>query len=777
MAKFARTLTGKILLQTAAVSAVAAMLNGGAWAQEKKGAVIEEITVTANKRKEDIQQVPIAVSAFSGENLEKLGLANFVEAARFVPGLQIVNSNVNRNSTVLIRGIGSSGTNPGIEPSVGIFMDGVFIPVAGPIQGNLLDIAGIETLRGPQGTLYGRNTAVGALNITTREPTAEREGLIKVGAGNFGYYGVSGYYGGAITDELSGRISLWENSRGGYFKNLLIGGMNNDNRQWGGRMRLKWQPTENVTSSLIGYYSKTDAHCCTAEPINPTGIGGIANTTAYPNAAAAIGRPMIKYTSLDHTVVDAGRGANYTKVYGVSHQLDWTIFDNYTLTSITAYNAYDDKIPETAGPGVWQRPTTNVQRDLAETYSEELRITSPKGQMIDFLAGAYLFGQDVSYSQILSATADANRRTAAGTFLPTDQSVYLFDQNTKSEALFGQATWNITNAFRLTGGLRHSWERKSGSTSTTLNPAASAAFVAQNPRNPRTNLGLRETKLTWMTTLQYDLTEGVMTYATMSTGWKSAGFNARISPAGAKLDFGPENSLNYEWGVKSTLFDRRLVLNVDVYRLLVKGLQQSLLNPATGSGFIVGNAGNVKNTGIEFDLKWRPIEQLTFTASGAFNDSEIYDYTAGPCSTYPGIVANGSRPGTCNFNGRRPAYNPESTFSFGAEWRQPINDKLEMSFNVFGNYQSDMSLDAALDPRSLQKAYTLYNARIGLEDIAGRWSITVWGKNLTDKAYYITSSSQLLAAYMSAGGTTAPTGYVGWYGPPRTYGIEGTYRF
>jgi iron complex outermembrane receptor protein len=235
--------------------------------------------------------------------------------------------------------------------------------------------------------------------------------------------------------------------------------------------------------------------------------------------------------------------------------------------------------------------------------------------------------------------------------------------------------------------------------------------------------------------------------------------------------------MNYELGLKSSLLDRRLVLNIDIYELREKGLQQSLLNPATGSGFIVGNVGNIKNQGLEFDAKFRVIEPLTLTATGYFNRARTYNYSAGPCATFPGTVANGSRPGTCSFDGLRPSYNPSVTFSIGSEWRQAISDRLEGFVNLSGSYQGKQFEDATLDYRSIQRPFALINARVGVETQDGNWNITLFGKNLTGEAYYVATATQPTAAFMSAGGVTAPSGFVGWYGAPRTYGIEASHRF
>jgi iron complex outermembrane receptor protein len=735
------------------------------------GTQVETLIVTATKRAEDIQDVPMSVSAISGSTLERAGIANFTEAARRIPSVQIVQSNNNRNSTVFIRGIGSSGTNPGIEASVGIFIDGVYMPAAGPIQSNLEDIAAIEVLRGPQGTLYGRNTAVGAINITTREPSSTFEALVKAGAGNFSEQHVSGYVGGPIADKLAGRLSFWENSHDGYERNLYDGSRTNDGAEWGFRGRLKWTPTDDLTVNGIGYYTNLFAHCCTAEPINPTGPGGVA-TPAFLAMAAAAGHPIVKLTDHDFTVDDETVGKDLTQIYGASVQADYNLGQGFTLTSITATDTFFDQIKALSADGLPLDVGGGPQPLLTRGYSEELRITSPAKGRLEYIGGLYLFRQTLKYRNGFTAHRDANRVFPGGLRItPGDTSVYAFDQTTDSGAIYG-----LTDAWRFTGGLRYSVDRKTAVTSTTDNPGASRIFQVAFPPHPPQDLSRRENKLTWTAGTQYDLQPGVMVYALAATGYKTGGFNARQTAPGTPLEFNAENSITYEAGVKSTLFDHRLVLNADVYRMLLKGFQESVLNPETGVGFIVGNAGDRRVDGIEADLRWAATDHLSVSASAAVNDAKFTNYTAGQC--YTGKTPNGSKPGTCNYNGFRPAYSPAVQLSGAADWNAPLSGSLNGFADASVTYQSKEYLDVTLDPRSLQKAYTLVNLRAGVEAASGRWVLAVYGKNLGNEAYYTVTAPQPLSGLISGGtGFSAAQGFVGWYGPPRTYGIELTLKY
>lgn len=234
--------------------------------------------------------------------------------------------------------------------------------------------------------------------------------------------------------------------------------------------------------------------------------------------------------------------------------------------------------------------------------------------------------------------------------------------------------------------------------------------------------------------------------------------------------------MNYEAGLKSTLLNGSLVLNVNVYRTTLKDFQDSLLNPVTGTGFIVGNAGERRAQGVEADARWRATRELSFTGSLAYNDAEFTDYTAGQC--YTGQIANGTRPGSCNYNGVTPSQNPKWQWSLAFQWNHDLDFK-DLALFAQGDvsFTDDQFLTPTLDPRSFEKSYTLFGLRAGVEAQDGRWRLSAYGKNLSDETYYLQTSPHPLGFLMSAGGTAAVDSFVGWYGPPRTYGVELQVKF
>ncbi|HVT26133.1 MAG TPA: TonB-dependent receptor [Rhizomicrobium sp.] len=747
---------------------------------------IETVVVTAEKRAENVQNVGMSISAFSGDQLENRGITSMTDLAKFVPSLNILQTNNNRNSVVQIRGIGTSGSNPGIEPDVGVFVDGVYIGAAGAIQQNLLDISTVEILRGPQGTLYGRNTPVGAVNINTRAPSQTPEAMLDVEIGNYSERRVAGYVGGGITDDVAGRLSMWTSSRSGYETNLYNNSPINGTDQYGGRGRILWTPTDDLSVNVIGFYAKINQKCCTADQIDPTGIGGIA-TPGFLAASEAAGRPFINFNGRDHKVDDETVGDDGTDMWGISVSADYTLPWSDTLTSITAYNRFQDHIRELAADGLPLDLAHGEQTLNRGAFSQELRIASGK-QFLEYVAGIYLFHEDLVYLNNITVH-NPNRAFGAGfiTLHPGDMSNFSFDESVNSFAGFGQATANITDALRLTGGLRYNYDHKNATVVNvdTTTGTAGQSTVFRNSLFPELNLpNLRRTehRLTWQLGGQYDITEGVMAYVTASTGYKTGGYNARAQSPTVPITFDAESAINYELGVKTTLFGNRLVFNADIYRMLLHAFQDSTLNPLTGSGFIVSNAGNRRVQGVEIDAQARPVDELSLTAGLTYADAEFTDYPAGQCPAYPGAflaTVNTTPAGTCSFTGLTPAFNPKWRVNGTAQWEQPFEKWHGIDWFIAGDisYIGSQYLDATLDPRSFQDSYTLLGARIGVEAESGLWRVSIWGRNLSDQTYYVYTVPEPLGAFASGGSNVGAGGFAGWYGAPRTFGIEGTFRF
>jgi len=268
-----------------------------------------------------------------------------------------------------------------------------------------------------------------------------------------------------------------------------------------------------------------------------------------------------------------------------------------------------------------------------------------------------------------------------------------------------------------------------------------------------------------------------MTFATVSTGFKSGGFNSRRQAPGLPIEFDAEETTSYEVGAKTTLFDGRVTANATLYRTELEGFQEAVLSP-TGVGFIVGNAGERRTQGLELDVQANPVEQLSLTASLAYLDAEFTDRPVGPQNGLGTLPPADDVAGAANYNGLTPEDSPEWTGSLVGQWTDSLGiGGVDYFLRGEVAYTDDHFQDAALDPRSLQEAVTILNARIGLEDPEGRWQVALWGKNLTDELYFQELSSQAVGGFISGGGFAGAGGFTGWLAPPLTWGAEATVRF
>jgi iron complex outermembrane receptor protein len=796
----------QLLLTTAALLALAAPAVAQA-AEADKGVGVEEVVVTAQKRPENIQSVPMSVSAFSGDQLAKANISTVAEISRFVPSLSIQQSTNNRNSSIILRNVGTSGTNPGTDQDVGVFIDGVYVQVAGPVYSELSDISTLEVLRGPQGTLYGRNTPVGAINITTRAPTNQFEAENTVQYGDSNRFKLTGLIGGGLTPTLAGRVSYWYTGDNGEFRNIYDGSKTGRDRKAGVRGRLRWSPADATTVDLIGYYSHAKAVGTNGKAVDPLGPGGLVFGYNPTPTSIATSPFVIAQTASNpsHPYVVPGKfevnaedpSVNVTNMYGFSGQATHGLPQiNATLTDILAFNSYYDHTPNQSPGSLPLSIAVNEQRDRINATSNEFRISSNDKQKVDYIFGTYYYHSKVHYDAITTVESQANRvfpaTTGGGGRIPAgNRQTLTYHQTTNAIALFGQATLNMTDQFRLTAGGRWSQDKKSSSISAVLSnitgAAVSPVFIANQGGGGALTGKRNDSDFTWSAGAQYDLADGVMAYALAGSGYKDGGFNSR-SAVVTPYTFEPETSQTYELGVKSTLFDRKLLLNVDVFRMKVEDYQQSTLTPA-GVGFVIGNAGTFRNQGIEADAQARPIEPLSLKASMSYIKSKILSGAdRQTCdTTYP---FQGSTPPPssgpfsdathtfCNFNGLSLPYAPKFRGSLAGRWEQPLTSSgLRWFVSGSVNYQGSQYLDASLDPRSHQDGYALYDGSIGITTEDADWRVSLWGKNLSNHEYFISEAAQTQGANVSGGGTRPVNGFIGWMGLPRTYGIEVNHRW
>ena len=745
-------------------------------------AALEEVVVTAQKRVESVQDIPISITALSGDELADRGLTDMQDVARYVPNFDMPNSNNIRNVRVRIRGIGSSGTNPGIESSVGTFLDGLYMPSGAMSFGELADIQSVEILRGPQGTLYGRNTPIGALNVTTRKPGQEAESMLRAGYGEYNQAVLNGYIGGGLSDDVAGRMSFWYRDREGYEENLFTGDDVNDNNEWGLRGKLLWSLSDAVDVTAIAYYSEIERECCMAEQLSANDPNfGIA-TPGFLATQSAAGFPFVNFDENDHKVDGDDEGDDSSESLGLSVQVDWDLDNDFVFTSITGYQDWENSV-NIAADSLKNPVLTSVQTQINEVMSQEFRITSPTDDMIEYLAGLFFYAQDTSFNSDATIFGGANRvfpvpaavcpapcTAQAGDFVVTE-----FEQETRSIAAYGNLTFRASEVWDITAGLRWSQDKKDAKVN--HSNAAGNGFVIDRlifPENLVGNVDRSESKVTWSLNTRYNLSDDVMLFATTSTGFKSGGFNSRRLPAGSTLEFEEEESFTVEAGMKTFLADRTVMLNFTLFHTTVEDFQESTLAP-TGTGFIVGNAGEQEVKGLEADFTYAPNDSLLINGSVAYLDSEYTDFNNAQCAA--GQTPTNAN-GTCDRTGERPNFSPEYQYTLGAQWTQPI-DSRELEWFVRGDYswRDDQVLTRVFNSDiGVEEAYGLLDLRLGLGANDEQWKVELFAKNVTDKAYKTVAASQPVGGLISGGGPSGARGFVGWYGPPKVWGVQFTLR-
>jgi len=858
-------------------------------------AQIEEVVVTAQKRAEDIQDVPISITAVSGDFMESSGVATLQDLSAFIPDLTLSQSSQVANNRIIMRGVGSVG-NSAIEPSVAVFIDGVYYPRPSSVVGSLTDLDMVEVLRGPQGTMFGRNASMGALNIRTRKPTQEFEGKVRASYGNFDAKRVSASVSGGLAENTAGRLSFQYSDRSGYGDNTYTtNGSRSDVGAWDDlniRGQLNFTPSDNLDITLSADYSRVNNEGGVIEVLNRTVIPKYAQTISAilsPTGPFAPTGPVPEMTDgFDYTINQDHKDKANDDQWGISANIEWLVAD-HTIRSITSYREWKNTTYESA----LRLPADLFNRDTkynTDTVSQELQLISPTGGKLEYVAGIYYYNESYKIDQNFDIGADfcapavknlvaartATNGTAATTALatalapvigalaptvaagiisgtiaspadalaagvapgalatvfaaagaitpavvvgtagaigsaasafcaagPQDNAVdTAFNQDLTSFAVYGQLTFNITDQLHLTGGLRYTDDSKDGSfVSLIPNPIVAPPSLT-NPfgldlRAPENypNLKFSDQEVTWLANLSYYVTDDVMVYGTYSTGYKTGGFNSEgfnsIGIAsGAPRIFGSESVENYEFGIKSTLFDKHMVANLNYFNTQISDFQDRQFD---GVNFIVQNAGVLTQQGVELDIQVRPVEQLYAVMGASYLDSEFDSFPN--ATNLPAIVAatqagNNTRAAMGlpplpvppqDLTGKSNHFSPDWQLSMMAEWTDVLPQS-EMSWFLRGEYQyiGDQNLGAETNqnPQSIQQGYDLVNARGGLRGPGEKWELSMFVRNAFNKSYCQTIFNQPIGTTLGLVDATTLGGMQRCVlGTPRTWGVEAAYSF
>jgi len=719
-----------------------------------------EITVTARRRVERAQDVPIALTAVSGDTIERIGATNLTQIAQLTPTLVIRNNNA-RNTFANIRGLGSnSDQNDGLEIGVGFTIDDVYYGRIGAAQFDFIDLDRVEVLRGPQGTLFGKNTTAGAINIATRGPSFDYGFTGEATLGEGGYHQVRGSLTGPLVKDLAAvRLTISDTHRDGTLYNLYNGRKINDYDNFSARGQLLLTPASNLSIRLIGDYSKQISYSRSSSVVGlfTTYANGAPLTNNWLDRAIRGGyAPRFNVSDPFARIVDVnGPVQANMEGYGVSGKIDWNL-GNATLTSITAWRGWDwlpDNDSDTTPLAVTLHSgTDNHQRQ----FSQELRLASSGTRKVDYVAGLYYFWQNVNglgHYQQGPASASWNNPTANQTLanyaLNGFLSLSVIEPITKSYAAFGEATWHASDAMSVTAGLRFTHEDKTGlfnqftAAGNDLSPLSAADRAkAQALRDAiypekRYTTGLKNDALTGRLTLSYKVAPDVLTYATYSRGSKSGGLSLGDLPAGVSPVVKPETVDAWEVGIKSQFWDRRVTLNAAAYWTEVKNYQAGIteqIGTTSSSIRYISNIPGVRSRGLEADLAVAPSRWVRFTASAAYNEAIYKNYRNAQVAP-----ENRNLTQVQDLTGVQLANAPRFIYNLSLDLARPVGlltGEDEVYARVDYNHRSSNDTSGSNSIYTRIPGYGVANARLGLRLADGRYDLSAWATNLFNKRYF-----------------------------------------
>lgn len=760
------------------------------------------IIVTARRRSESSQKVPVAVSVVGGEHIDNTGSFNVGRLQQLTPTLQFYSSNP-RNTAVNIRGIGVPFglTNDGIEQGVGIYVDDVYYSRVASATFDFLDVAQIEVLRGPQGTLYGKNTTAGAINITTRQPTFNLEGRAEISVGNLGFKQAKAAIGGPLSETVAARLALSATNRRGTIYNVASDRFINEQDNLGLRAQVLWEAAENFDVTLAGDFSKQEPECCGALFVR-TGATQRPLARQYAALAAAQGYAVPSADPFDRvTDLDASLNAG-NELGGVALKANWKVGPG-TLTSVTAWRYWDWK-PENDRDFIGLPITSqSANPSQQEQYTQELRYAGTLGRF-DFVLGAFAYHQKIRTQGVQVQGPAASRWLLTGA-LANDPSVLngLTANNdirldNTSAALFGQLSWRVTDALTIQPGVRLNYDKKDGLYDSVVTNGAGqpVTFASTDPRivaqrgvlaPQRFEAEFEDWNVSYDLTASYELVQDVLAYGTYARSFKSGGINLNGVPADgagnpilSAAAVRPETVDHYEAGIKAQAWDRKITANLALFRTDIADYQALVTNGQLGvlRGYLA-NVEQVRTQGAELDFSIRPSARFNAYINAAYTDAEYVRFADSPCppelsgggtgtpASAPGTPGNS--PANCDISGQTLPGISKWSFSFGAEANTQgslFGEAGELYVGYDGSARSSFSSNPTPSIYTTVDGYSLHNVRVGFRSDGG-FNAFVWARNLLGEDYF----EQL---QVPSGNTGL---IVGNPGDPPTWGLTVQFQF
>ena len=811
--------------------AAVAFSAGGAHAQDDS-LVIEEIVVTAQKREQRLQDVPISISVISGEKIEQAGIDNLDDLALYVPNFSKGESG--GGAILQMRGIGT-GANPAFEQSVTLYMDDISL-ARGPLaRMPLMDLERVEVLRGPQNVLFGKNAIAGAISMITAKPTDEFEGSLSMRyEPDFDDSEAIAVLSGPLGDKLRGRLAVRYADYGGYYENEADGKNEERREEMAVRGTLAWDVGTDAEATFKFEHNSIDSEGQPQELIFGydsllPGFEGLDYTETAalfalyynlgvfgpPNAdfpfPLDIGSDDISMDRVRSSVFDAYQEMDLSK-FQLTYEQD---YDGFTFTSVTGYVEYDEDRLGAGAFGGLDISTVQLQEEY-EQLSQEIRFTSDTGGKLEWIAGAFFQTWDLEASSTTFIDTDNVVVLAGLTFGPPVTGLesvaniagtLAYNGESTSSAIFGQFAWNLSDTARFILGGRYTREsKKARRVNDSINqltgepdftqmifascfqgidynslgkanqlvaiPGCDGVARIGNFNTHDVNGKRTENFFTPSATLEVDFGASSMFYVTASQGFKAGGFDAR-GVAEADWEFEDEEVTGYELGLKSTFADGRAQASIAYFDSDYDDLQVTTFDGV--ARFAVGNAAEYSAEGIEADGRWRVTDNLTLAGSLAWIDAKYVSYESSPgqevvCNARFAQLNPVEAAGGCSRTGQTPSNTPEFSGNLILDYLKPFSNNLSFRATLDVNYEGEYDTEPTKEAGLVQDAYTKYNLRLALE--GERWTLAVLGKNLTDEDVIEFSGIEALTGSFFA----APT-YYGYLQPPRTIAAQLDLRF
>jgi iron complex outermembrane receptor protein len=658
---------------------------------------LQEIVVTAQKREESAQSVPISMEVFSSQMLVQTNTKDLKDLQLFVPNLLIQTSP--GNDEIYLRGFGSASTNYAFEQSVSMYMDGIYGGRNRQFMTPFFDVERIEVLRGPQGALLGKNTAAGAISIVTAGPTRDFQGGATASY-DFDRDGeeISAFVSGPLSDRWSGRIAAQYTDLGGWIKNIATGTDDPSTRDKLVRGSLRYDLNDHT--NIVARYEYDD--------LNRFGSANTPISAAVPTPDLPDQKDAAPPFGQRDSDAEISHNASLTANIGLS---------DLTLTSVTGYSQFDDTNivgVSNLNPEVFAFTST----EAFDQFSQEIRLLSPTNQKVEYIVGAYY--DSGHYSDGWAEQYNLFGGAAAG------KNHFLFSQHSITWSAFAQSKWHMTDDLSLLGSVRYTENTKHA----TFFNIADSGFPLY-PNNAVAG-AIKDTDVDPSVTLQYQVVPKTMVYATFARGSKGGGFvsNTQEVPQ-ADFAYKPEKSTNYEIGLKSEFFDNRVIADIAVFDTRFSDLQVSVEDTASLT-FQTKNAASAASRGVETSFQWIVVGGLRLTSSFAYLDAKYTDFPGAECSSLEPPTCT---PATNNLKGQMLPSASKWSGNLGFDYSHPVVGGLRFSVAPYILFRSAYIIDAG-DPNPIygvQGGYAKFDARVSLGSSSDAWKVSVIGKNLSNK--------------------------------------------